>query len=116
MGKAEFDPVRRELRAWNAGRNVGAKRALKPRQVWAIRFFLDQRQRLRDRALFDLAIDSKLRACDIVKIKIGDLVRGGQIRNRAIVLQQKTGPPVQFELKDDARSSLLAWLERRVAR
>ena len=51
MGKAEFDPVPRELHAWNAGRNVGAKRALKPRQVWAIRFFLDQRQRLRDRAL-----------------------------------------------------------------
>ena len=113
MGKAEFDPVPRELRAWNAGRNVGAKRALKPRQVWAIRFFLDQRQRLRDRALFDLAIDSKLRGCDVVKIKIGDLVRGGQIRSRAIVLQQKTGRPVQFELKEDARSSLLAWLERR---
>src|SRR5437868_1614590 len=111
MGKAEFDPVPRELRAWNAGRKIGAKRALKPRQVWAIRFFLDQR--LRDRALFDLAIDSKLRRCDVVKVKIGDLVRGGQIRNRAIVLQQKTGRPVQFELKDDARSSLLAWLERR---
>jgi integrase len=95
------------------GGTSGAKRALKPRQVWAIRFFLDQRQRLRDRALFDLAIDSKLRGCDVVKIKIGDLVRGGQIRNRAIVLQQKTGRPVQFELKDDARSSLLAWLERR---
>src|SRR4051794_3455365 len=95
------------------GGTSGAKRALKPRQGWAIRFFLDQRQRLRDRALFDLAIDSKLRGCDVVKIKIGDLVRGGQIRNRAIVLQQKTGRPVQFELKDDARSSLLAWLERR---
>ena len=55
----------------------------------------------------------KLRGCDVVKIKIGDLVRGGQIRSRAIVLQQKTGRPVQFELKEDARSSLLAWLERR---
>ena len=113
MGKSEFDAVPRELRAWNAGRKVGAKRALKPRQVWAIRFFLDQRERLRDRALFDLAIDSKLRGCDVVKIKIGDLVRGGQIRHRATVLQQKTGQPVQFELKDDARSSLLAWFERR---
>ena len=97
MGKAEFDPVAREHRAWNAGRTVGAKRALKPRQVWAIRFFLDQHRRVRDRALFDLAIDSKLRGCDVVKIKIGDLVSGGQIRARAIVIQQKTGRPVQFE-------------------
>jgi hypothetical protein len=61
MEKAEFDPIAREIRAWNAGRKVGAKRALKPRQVWAIRFFLDQHRRLRDRALFDLAIDTKLR-------------------------------------------------------
>jgi site-specific recombinase XerC len=113
MGKAEFDPVAREIRGWNAGRKVGAKRALKPRQVWAIRFFLDQHRRHRDRALFDLAIDSKLRGCDVVKIKIGDLVSGGQIRTRAIIVQQKTGRPVQFELKDDARASLLAWLERR---
>jgi integrase len=113
MGKAEFDPVAREIRGWNAGRKVGAKRALKPRQVWAIRFFHDQHRRHRDRALFDLAIDSKLRGCDVVKIKIGDLVSGGQIGTRAIIVQQKTGRPVQFELKDDARANLLAWLERR---
>jgi integrase len=92
---------------------VGAKRALKPRQVWAIRFFLDQHRRLRDRALFDLAIDSKLRGCDVVSIKIGDLVIGGQIRARAIVVQQKTGRPVEFKLLTDARASLLAWLERK---
>jgi site-specific recombinase XerC len=113
MGISEFDPAARERRAWNAGRKVGAKRALKPRQVRAIRFFLDQHRRLRDRALFDLAIDSKLRGCDVVKIKVGDLVSGGHIRARAIVIQQKTGRPVQFELMDDARASLLAWLERR---
>ena len=113
MGISEFDPAASDRRAWNAGRKVGAKRALKPRQVWAIRFFLDQHRRLRDRALFDLAIDSKLRGCDVVKIKIGDLVIGGQIRARAIVVQQKTGRPVQFELLTDARPSLLAWLERR---
>lgn len=113
MGISEFDPAASDRRAWNAGRKVGAKRALKPRQVWAIRFFLDQQGRLRDRALFDLAIDSKLRGCDVVRIKIGDLVIGGQIRARAIVVQQKTGRPVQFELLTDARASLLAWLERR---
>ncbi len=67
----------------------------------------------RDRALFDLAIDSKLRGCDVVKVRIGDLVLGGQVRTRAIVVQSKTGKPVQFELMQDARTSLLAWLERR---
>ena len=113
MGMSQYDPAGQERRAWNAGRKVGAKRALKPRQVWAVRFFLDQHRRLRDRALFDLAIDSKLRGCDVVKIKIGELVIGGQIRTRAIIVQQKTGRPVQFELMDDARASLMAWLDRR---
>ena len=97
----------------NAGRKVGAKRALKPRQIWAVRFFLDQHRRLRDRALFDLAIDSKLRGCDLVKIRINDIVCDRKIRARATVVQQKTGRPVQFELMDDARASLLKWLELR---
>ncbi|MFO1239005.1 MAG: tyrosine-type recombinase/integrase [Sphingomonadaceae bacterium] len=102
-----------ERRPWNAGSLVGAKRALKPKDVWAIRFFLDEHHRVRDRALFDLAIDSKLRGCDIVKLKIGDVVSGDQVRNRATIVQQKTGRPVQFELMTDARKSLLAWLDRR---
>ncbi|MDH6231846.1 hypothetical protein M2281_002444 [Mesorhizobium soli] len=76
MGLSQHDPAAQARRAWNAGRKVGAKRALKPRQVWAIRFFLDRERRMRDRALFDLAIDSKLRGCDLVKIKIGTLVVG----------------------------------------
>jgi len=65
--------------------------------VWAIRFWLDQNRRLRDRALFDFAIDSKLRGCDVVKVRIADVVSGGRVRNRAFVLQQKTQRPVQFE-------------------
>lgn len=77
------------------------------------RFFLDEHRRLRDRALFDLAIDSKLRGCDIVKMKIGDIVAGGAIRNRATVMQQKTKRPVQFEIMTEARQSLLSWLNRR---
>jgi len=113
MELSEFDPATRERMSWNSGRKVGAKRALKPRQIWAIRFFLDQHGRTRDRALFDLAIDSKLRGCDLVKIKIGDIVCDRKIRTRAIVVQQKTGRPVQFELMDDARASLLRWLELR---
>jgi site-specific recombinase XerC len=112
MGTSEFDPVP-DRRSWNAGRKVGAKRALKPRQIWAIRFFLDEHRRMRDRALFDLAIDSKLRGCDVVKVRIGDLVLGGEVRTRAIVVQVKTGNPVQFELMSDARASLMAWLQRR---
>jgi integrase len=63
--------------------------------------------------MFDFAIDSKLRGCDIVKVKIGDLVSGGRVRSRAIVVQQKTGRPVQFELLESARVSILAWLECR---
>jgi integrase len=97
----------------HAGQNVGPKRPLRPRDIWAIRFYLDEHRRLRDRALFDLAIDSKLRGCDLVKLRIGDLVSGGSIRNRATIIQQKTGRPVQFEIMAEARKSLLAWLERR---
>jgi integrase len=113
MGHSEYDPVAKDRRPWNAGRMQGAKRALKPQQVWAIRFWLDREHRLRDRAMFDLAIDSKLRGCDVVKVKIGDLVSGGRVRSRAIVIQQKTGRPVQFELLEPSRVSIRAWLERR---
>lgn len=80
---------------------------------WAVRFFLDREERLRDRALFDLAIDSKLRGCDLVKLKIGDRVAGTDIRTRALVIQQKTRRPVQFEITADVRSSLATWLQRR---
>ncbi len=112
MGHSPLDPVE-DRPAWNVGRKLGAKRPLKPKEIWAIRFMLDQNRTIRDRALFDLAIDSKLRGCDLVKVRIGDLVSGSRIRERAIVIQQKTGRPVQFELLEPARSSLLGWLERR---
>jgi site-specific recombinase XerC len=95
------------------GQNRWHQAPLTQKQIWAVRFFLEREGRFRDRALFDLAIDSKLRGCDLVKIKIGDLVSGAKIRTRAIVIQQKTGRPVQFELTADVRASLLTWLERR---
>jgi len=113
MGISDLDPDAHGRRPWNAGSMVGTKRPLKPRDVWAIRFYLDEHRRLRDRALFDLAIDSKLRGCDIVRMKIGDIAVGGAIRNRATVMQQKTKRPVQFELMTEARQTLLAWLNRR---
>lgn len=76
MGISDLDPDAQGRRPWNAGNMVGANRPLKPRDVWAIRFFLDQYRRLRDCALFDLAIDSKLRGCDILKFKIGGIAAG----------------------------------------
>lgn len=113
MGISKYDPAAKGRPAWNSGKQVGAKRALKVKQIWLIRFFLDREERMRDRALFDLAIDSKLRGCDLVKMKIGSLVSGSAIRARSMVVQQKTGRPVQFEITADTRASLLAWLERR---
>ena len=113
MGNSQYDPSMQARAPWNAGKTVGTKRPLTQKQIWAVRFFLDREGRLRDRALFDLAIDSKLRGCDLVKIRIGDLVAGDEVRTRAMVIQQKTGRPVQFELTSDVRASLLAWLERR---
>jgi hypothetical protein len=85
MGNSEHDPAFADRRPWNEGRKLGAKRALKPQQVWAIRFWLDGERRVRDRAMFDLPIDSKLRGCDVVKIRVGDLISGGRVRSRAIV-------------------------------
>jgi hypothetical protein len=76
--------VERCTQAWRKAR-VQAAAGL------AIRFYLDRERRLRDRVLFDLAIDSKLRGCDVVKVRIGDLVNGARVRSRAIVIQQKTG-------------------------
>ena len=113
MGISQYDPAALGRPAWNAGKQVGVKKPLKQRQIWAVRFFLDREGRMRDRVLFDLAIDRKLRGCDLVKMRIGTLVTGHEIRTRAMVVQQKTGRPVHFEITTEVRASLLAWLERR---
>jgi hypothetical protein len=81
MGYSSFDPVGRNVPAWNASRKIGPKRALKQKEIWAIRFWLKQEGRVRDRALFDVAVDSKLRGCDLVRLKIGDLVSGNDVRS-----------------------------------
>jgi hypothetical protein len=112
-GKLRRLSVTRGRPAWNARRKLAAKRALKPQQVWAIRFWLDRERRSRDWAIFDPAIDSKLRDCDIVKLKIGGLVSCGRVRGRAIVFEGETGRPVQFEVLEPARTSILAGLEVR---
>ena len=74
MGISQYDPAAKGRPAWNAGKQVGVKQPLKVKQIWLIRFFLDRENRMRDRALFDLAIGSKLRGCDLVKTKIGSIV------------------------------------------
>ena len=96
---------------WNKGKIIGQKAPLKLRDIWAIRIRLQMDNRLRDLALFNLAIDSKLRACDLVKLKISDISHGDQIARRAIILQQKTQRPVQFELTDQTRDSVSRWVK-----
>ena len=91
----------------------GAKLPLRPMHVWAIRVRLQIERRLRDLALFDIALDSKLRGCDVVSLRLPDILAGGALRRRAIVIQQKTGRPVQFEITEQARRSLADWLKVR---
>ena len=92
---------------------VGAKLPLRPMHVWAIRVRLQIARRSRDLALFDIALDSKLRGCDVVSLRVPDISATGALRRRAIVVQQKTGRPVQFEMTDQARRSLAEWLRIR---
>ena len=96
---------------WNKNKLVGQKAPLKLKEIWAIRIRLELFHRVRDLALFNLAIDSKLRGCDLVKLKVRDISHGNQITARAIVMQQKTGLPVHFEITEQTRNSLYAWIE-----
>ena len=95
---------------WNKGRIVGQKRPLLPQHVWSIRVRLELARRLRDLALFNLAIDSKLRGCDLVRLKLNDLVVGRTVRDRVTIIQQKTSQPVRFEVTEHTRRSILAWI------
>ena len=105
-------PAIRALRpAWNKGRIVGQKRPLKPKYIWAIRVRLELAENHRDLALFNLAIDSKRRGCDLVKMKVIDVTASGQIKERASVLQSKTQKPVRFEISECTRASLEKWIQ-----
>ena len=92
------------------GRLTGQKPPLKPKDVWAIRILLQIHGKTRDLALFNLAIDSKLRSCDLVALRVSDVVVAGSIRERAVIVQQKTGRPVQFELTEQTREAVHAWM------
>ena len=91
---------------WNKGKLIGPKPPLRPSQVWAIRTRLQMQNRRRDLALFNLAIDSKLRGCDVVAIRVEDVAPSGYALDRATIRQKKTGRPVRFELTDQTRSAL----------
>jgi len=95
---------------WNKGRLTGQKRPLKPRDVWAIRVRLQLKDRKRDLALFNLAMDSKLRGRDLVQLQVNDVCTGSRVRDRATVVQRKTGRPVQFEITLQTRLSIQEWL------
>ncbi len=98
--------------AWNKGKLVGQKPPLKPKDIWAIRIHLQNAHAVRDLALFNLAIDSKLRGCDLVNLRVRDVAHGAQILSRTMVVQRKTQRPVQFELTEVTRTTVAAWIEK----
>ena len=98
---------------WNRGKLVGQKLPLKQREIWSIRVRLQLANRVRDLALFNLAIDSKLRGCDLVSLRVRDLGDSSRILSRAVVMQQKTKRPVQFEITEGTRQALLAWIAQK---
>jgi integrase len=95
---------------WNKGKLVGQKAPLKQREIWAIRIRLQLQQDARELALFNLAIDSKLRSCDLVRLRVRDICQGAPVASRAIVMQRKTQRPVQFEITESTRKSLSNWM------
>ena len=97
------DPAKRKH---PLGKLTGQKPALKMKEVWAIRTRLELDGSIRDLALFNLAIDSKLRGCDLVSLKVEDVAAGGEVRSRGAIMQKKTGRPVQFEITENTRKSI----------
>ena len=97
-------PERR--RAWNRGKLIGAKPPLRPKHVWSIRTKLQVEGRIRELAMFNLAIDSKLRGCDVVALRVEDVAPNGYAIERATVRQKKTGLPVKFELTEQTRQAI----------
>src|SRR3974377_1179452 len=106
------DTSKMQMRPWNKGKLVGPKPPLRPSQVWAIRTRLQMEDRKRDLALFNLAIDSKLRGCDAVAVRVEDVAHSGYALARATIRQKKTGRPVRFELTDQTRYAIDDYLRR----
>jgi integrase len=114
MSDNEACPLKSPTRTpWNKGKLIGAKPPLRPKHVWSIRTHLMIERRTRDLPMFDLAIDSKLRGCDVVALKVEDIAPGGYTIDRATVRQRKTGRPVKFELTDQTREAVDDYLRPR---
>ena len=96
--------------ARNRGKFIGRKSPLKLKEIWAIRFRLQDPKRLRELTLFNLAIDSKLRGCDLVRLRVNDVTQSGRILPRAMITQRKTQQPVQFEITETTRACLREWI------
>ena len=96
---------------WNKGKLIGPKPPLQPKHVWAIRTRLQLARRIRDLALFNLAIDSKLRGCDVVSLKVDDVAPHGYALDRATIRQRKTGRPVKFEITEQTRQAIDEYLK-----
>jgi len=111
MQTPNLPAVRARRPAWNKGRLAGQKRPLLPKHVWAIRVRLEIANNHRDLALFNLAIDSKLRGCDLVTLEVVGIFPAGQVKERAFVIQSKTQKPVRFEITDGTRESLTRWMD-----
>ena len=92
--------------SWNKGKLVGQKPPLKLQEVWAIRIRLQISENIRDLALFNLAIDSKLRSCDLVNLSVRDVMHGSTVVKRDMIIQRKTQQPVQFEITGQTRNSI----------
>jgi integrase len=99
-------PTASNRKPWNKGKLIGAKPPLRPKHVWSIRTKLQIEGRTRDLAMFNLAIDSKLRGCDVVALKVEDVAPNGYSVDRATVRQKKTGQPVRFELTEQTRQAV----------
>jgi len=97
---------------WNKGKLVGQKAPFKLKDIWALRVRLQMQGRVRELALLNLGIDSKLRGCDLVALKVRDVCHGDQVASRAVVLQHKTQRPVQFEITQAARDAVRAWIRQ----
>lgn len=95
---------------WNKGKLVGQKSPLRLKDIWAIRIRLQLAQRTREVALFNLAVDSKLRSCDLVRLRVRDVTHGERVTSRAMVMQQKTHRPVQFEITEQTREAVATWI------
>ena len=109
----EHDPNSRSQRTpWNKGKMIGQKPPLKLKEIWVIRIRLQLAKKIRELAMFNLAIDSKLRGCDLVSLKVRDVTHGSQVAPRASVMQHKTQRPVQFELTDPTRDAVGAWIAK----